>query len=1023
MNFVGSAAAKLKKLAALTLVLVMLVTAVPVLNSPVYAAGMGTYKTTASVNLRSGPGTGYSIVQLVYEGSEINVIDTSDPEWYKVKLSDGTTGYIASEYLSEISTESGGTYTVTADGGVNMRSGPSTSASVIVTLSEGSVVTLIEKTNSEWFKVKTSDGLTGYVSSQYLAKGSGPSPTPTPTPKPEEEEEDKKPAATKGTYKTTAGVNMRSGAGTKYAVVKSLAKNTQLIVTSVSNSNWYKVKLYDGTTGFVKSSYLSFVSSSTSIPKGTYKTTAKVNMRSGAGASYSAVANLAKGTQLIVTGNTSSKWFKVKLYNGKTGYVRNTYLEFVSSSTSVPKGTYKTTAGVNMRSGAGTKYAVVKNLAKNTQLIVTGNTSSSWYKVKLYDGKTGYVKNNYLQYISSSTAVPTGSYTTTAGVNMRNGAGTSYSVVKNLPKGTALTVTDTSNPNWYKVKLDDGTVGFVRCTYLNFVEAFEVEPDEPEKPEDEKPAKPDEEWPDTSKAGQYLRITARSGLNVRKSASSSAAVITVLEYHDVVTIIEQTNEKWYKIETENGKVGYISADYVESYSPPTGGSISISASDVELPCYKTVFLKASSSKVSGFKWSSSDTSIATVRKGYVYGVSPGTAYITCSDSTGSVSSKCKVTVTKAEAVRFAYSGPNDPVAGESVKLVAVTGPEKTKVKFVVDGRNYVDSTYTTETATDANYADNVTRVYSKSVTLDAGKHTVKVYSYENGSYSSDYYQFTVLVSSQKNKASTSSGERRVSDEMLELIADFEGYASTVYADTLAGGIATVGYGYVVYKNDQFYNNLTKTEAWGLLVKAINDGSYTKAVNNLVASNDLLISQNQFDALVSFTYNVGSGWTSSSDLRTTLLNAVDHTELNPSSSSPVSATIAFKCNIYTGYGGKTVSGEYKKGDSIKIISKKYKEGTREIWYKTSKGWIRGGNVKFSDSKLKHDLKYVDSITFAENILAWHHASSKCIAGLLYRRLSEAKIFLYSDYAEADKSSANYKKNTYGFIYPSCVKKYE
>ena len=41
MNFVGSAAAKLKKLAALTLVLVMLVTAVPVLNSPVYAAGMG----------------------------------------------------------------------------------------------------------------------------------------------------------------------------------------------------------------------------------------------------------------------------------------------------------------------------------------------------------------------------------------------------------------------------------------------------------------------------------------------------------------------------------------------------------------------------------------------------------------------------------------------------------------------------------------------------------------------------------------------------------------------------------------------------------------------------------------------------------------------------------------------------------------------------------------------------------------------------------------------------------------------
>ena len=53
-------------------------------------------------------------------------------------------------------------------------------------------------------------------------------PTPTPTPKPEEEEEDQKPAATKGTYKTNAGVNMRSGAGTKYAVVKSLANDAFL---------------------------------------------------------------------------------------------------------------------------------------------------------------------------------------------------------------------------------------------------------------------------------------------------------------------------------------------------------------------------------------------------------------------------------------------------------------------------------------------------------------------------------------------------------------------------------------------------------------------------------------------------------------------------------------------------------------------------------------------------------------------------------------------------------------------------
>lgn len=1016
MNHAGTkkAARLLQKFFALVLVMVIMLSSIPNLSLKADAAGIGTYKTTASVNLRSGAGTGYSIVQLVYEGTSLTVTDTSDPEWYKVKLSDGTTGYIASEYLSPVSTESGGTYIVDADGGVNLRSGPSTSSSVIMTLANGSTVTLVEKTNNEWFKIKTSDGTTGYVSSEFLKK-SGTTESPDNTDEPDEEPEDETPAPTKGTYKTTAGVNMRSGCGTSYSVVKYLSKGTQLIVTSVSNANWFKVKLYDGTTGYVKSTYLNYVSASTSVPKGTYVTTGKVNMRSGAGSSYSVVKNLAANTPLIVTNTSNAKWFKVKLYNGLTGYVRCTYLNYVSSSTSVPKGTYATTGKVNMRSGAGSSYSVVKNLAANTPLIVTSTSNTNWYKVKLYNGTTGYVRCTYLNYVSSSTSVPTGTYNTTAGVNMRSGTGTSYSVISYLSNGTSLTVTDTSNSKWYKVRLDDGTTGYVRCTYLSFVEAFEVEPEEEEENTTT--------WPDTSKAGSYLRITAKSGLNVRKSASSSATVIVVLEYHDVVTIIEQTNSSWYKIETEGGKVGYVSASYVESYSPPTGGSISISSSSVELPAHKTVYLKASSSTVSSFKWSSSDTSVATVRKGYVYGVAPGTAYITCSNSAGDVTSQCKITVTAAEPIRFSYASPNDPVAGESFKLTAITGPEKTKVKFVIDGKSYVDSTHTTETASSENYGDNVTRVFSRSVTLSAGEYTVKVYSYENGSYSDSYHKYTVIVSGAGDKNATSSGERRVSDEMLELIADFEGYASTVYADTLAGGIATVGYGFVVYKNDQFYNNLTEKEAWGLLVKAINDGSYSKAVNNLVANNDLLISQNQFDALVSFTYNVGSGWTSKSDLRTVLINTVDHTALSPSSDSPITAKVVFDCNTYTGYGGKTVKGELEAGDSVSIISKKYKEATKEIWYKTSAGWVRGGNLKFSTSGLVHDLNYVDSITFAENILAWHHASSQCIPGLLYRRLSEAKIFLYSDYEQANKSNTNYKKNTYGFIYPNCVSKYE
>jgi hypothetical protein len=46
-----------------------------------------------------------------------------------------------------------------------------------------------------------------------------------------------------------------------------------------------------------------------------------------------------------------------------------------------------------------------------------------------------------------------------------------------------------------------------------------------------------------------------------------------------------------------------------------------------------------------------------------------------------------------------------------------------------------------------------------------------------------------------------------------------------------------------------------------------------------------------------------------------------------------------------------------------------------------------------------------------------------AGLVYRRLGEAKVLTFGNYAEASPSSALYKHNTYGFIYPDNAKPYE
>lgn len=68
-------------------------------------------QTSTDVNLRNGPGTSSTTVkQVLPSGMKLTVIDkmqyqVNDYYWYRVKLEDGTQGYIASVYLEQINTK------------------------------------------------------------------------------------------------------------------------------------------------------------------------------------------------------------------------------------------------------------------------------------------------------------------------------------------------------------------------------------------------------------------------------------------------------------------------------------------------------------------------------------------------------------------------------------------------------------------------------------------------------------------------------------------------------------------------------------------------------------------------------------------------------------------------------------------------------------------------------------------------------------------------------------------------------
>ena len=93
----------------------------------------------------------------------------------------------------------------------------------------------------------------------------------------------------------------------------------------------------------------------------------------------------------------------------------------------------------------------------------------------------------------------------------------------------------------------------------------------------------------------------------------------------------------------------------------------------------------------------------------------------------------------------------------------------------------------------------------------------------------------------------------LSQNGLNMIKGFEGFRSNPYLDS--AGIATIGYGTILYPNGVSVTMndpaITQAEAEQYLLYEINHK--TSSINNLITVE---INQNQFDALVSFAYNLG-----------------------------------------------------------------------------------------------------------------------------------------------------------------------
>ena len=133
---------------------------------------------------------------------------------------------------------------------------------------------------------------------------------------------------------------------------------------------------------------------------------------------------------------------------------------------------------------------------------------------------------------------------------------------------------------------------------------------------------------------------------------------------------------------------------------------------------------------------------------------------------------------------------------------------------------------------------------------------------------------------------------RLGSKGLELIKSFEGFYSKPYLDPI--GIPTIGYGATYYPNKKKVTMkdkpLTEKEASDLLKEMMTN--YENDVKRLVKRE---LNQNQFDALVSFTYNLGS------------TNLGKSTLLKKVNANPCDKTIKDEFLKWNKAGGKVLNG--------------------------------------------------------------------------------------------------------------------
>lgn len=347
-----------------------------------------------------------------------------------------------------------GTTTAVTTANLNMRTGPSTRNSRILTIPKGTQVTVLNKSGS-WSQVEF-NGKKGYVNNPYLKAATiAPAQVSMPT------------VPSTGSEiaggVTLASLHLRSGAGTTSSSLLIMPKGAEVKLLS-KGETWSQIE-YKGTKGYASNKYIKFTqipgtgsvvtptptpapvvtpAPTTSTPTfTTARVKVSLNMRSGPGVENSVVLVLPSGASVKVISSLSNGWMQLE-YNGKVGYVNGKYLEGTTAPTPVvtptPTPTPEPEKPVETTPPASV-IPPVENGEINTSVSLIAQTIPGSLIIPLSEVSEYEVK-------------------TKIAINMRTGAGTDNSIITSIPKGVTLKREELLNNGWVKITYN-GKTGYI----------------------------------------------------------------------------------------------------------------------------------------------------------------------------------------------------------------------------------------------------------------------------------------------------------------------------------------------------------------------------------------------------------------------------------------------------------------------------------------------------------------------------------------------------------------------------------